>query len=112
MVAATVTATAQQTQTPAPSQSAAADDKAATDKRLRDLEDRIVALEGELRQLKAQGTQPGQTTNAAAPATPPSTAPQTQVGAAEGAAGAATQSENVRLGGAGGAASKGLNPDI
>ena len=115
VICAFLSATAQQPQgasaPSAPSQSAA-DDKAATDKRLRDLEDRIVALEGELRQLKAQGTQPGQTTNAAAPTTPPSAAPQTQVGAAEGAAGAATQSENVRLGGAGGAASKALNPDI
>ncbi|MGZ4900980.1 MAG: hypothetical protein ACXV8X_15080, partial [Candidatus Angelobacter sp.] len=110
-----LSATAQQPQGAAapsvPSQSAA-DDKAAMEQRMRDLEDRIVALEGELRQLKAQGTQPGQTTNAAAPTTPPSAAPQTQVNAEQGAAGATSQAETIRLGGAGGAASKALNPDL
>src|SRR5258708_7188068 len=115
MICAFLSASAQQPQSapaPAPSTQSVSDDKVATDQKLRDLEDRIVALEGEIRQLKAQGAQPGQNPNAAAPANPPAAAPQTQVGAAEGAAGAATQSENVRLGGAGGAASKALNPDI
>ncbi|MCU1256701.1 MAG: hypothetical protein JWM83_3000, partial [Candidatus Angelobacter sp.] len=113
MICAFLSATAQQPQsTPTPSTQSAPDDRTAMDQRLRDFEDRIVALEGEIRQLKAQGTQPAQNPNAAAPANPPSAAPQTQVAAAEGAAGAATQSDNVRLGGAGGAASKALNPDI
>src|SRR5258707_240274 len=113
MICAFLSATAQQPQSaPAPSTQSASDDKVATDQKLRDLEDRIVALGGKTRKLKAQGAQPGQTPNAAAPANPPAAAPQTQVGGAEGAAGAATQSENVRLGGAGGAASKALNPDI
>ena len=114
MICAFLSATAQQPQsTPAPSAPAQAGTDAATEQRLRDLEDRIVALEGEIRQLKAQGQQPAQNPNAAAPATAPAAAPQTQVSAAEqGAAGAAPQSENVRLGGAGGAASKALNPDI
>jgi hypothetical protein len=111
-----LSATAQSPQsTPAPSapSQSAANDNAAMEQKLRDLEDRIVALEGEIRQLKAQGPQPAQNPSAAAPATPPAAAPQTQVAAAEqGAAGAATQSENVRLGGAGGAASKALNPDV
>jgi len=88
------------------------------EKRLQDLEDRVVMLEGELRQLKAQQTQPASpasstTTTAAAPATPSGAAPQPQTASAgQGSAGAATQAENVRLGGAGGAASKALNPDI
>jgi hypothetical protein len=115
IICAFLSATAQTPQsTPAPSAPAqsAANDNAAMEQKLRDLEDRIVALEGEIRQLKAQGTQPAQNPSAAAPATPPAAAPQTQVAAAEGAAGAATQSENVRLGGAGGAASKALNPDV
>src|ERR1051326_3566780 len=102
-------------QNPAPGQ--AADEKAAMEKRLRDLEDRVVMLEGELRQLKAQQGQPAQPAApaeaGAAPGTPPSTAPQTQASAAgQGAAGATSQSETVRLGGAGGAAAKALNPDI
>src|SRR5438270_7063172 len=108
-----VAATAQQPQISAPAQ--AADDKAATEKRLRDLEDRVVMLEGELRQLKAQQTQPAQApaTTAAAPATPAGNAPQPQATAtSQGAAGATSQAETIRLGGAGGAASKALNPDI
>jgi hypothetical protein len=116
---ASVVATAQPPQSPAPAQTA--DDKAAMEKRLQDLEDRVVMLEGELRQLKAQQpgspaqtAQPGaQAGAAAAPATPPSAAPQAQASAAsQGAAGATSQSETVRLGGAGGAAAKALNPDI
>ena len=98
-----------QANTPAQSNT---DDKAAMEQRLRDLEDRVVMLEGEIRQLKAQGTQSGQGANATASATPPSAAPQTQVSAEQGAPGAASQSETVRLGGAGGAASKALNPDV
>src|SRR6476469_1167294 len=111
MACAFLSAAAQQPQCAAPAQSAS-DDKAATEQRLRDLEDRIVALEGEIRQLKAQGPQPGQTTTAAAPTTPPSAAPQPQVSADQGAAGATSQAETVRLGGAGVAASKALNPDV
>jgi hypothetical protein len=109
-----------QPQNSAPAQTA--DDKSTMEKRLRDLEDRVVMLEGELRQLKAQQgpaqpaqpAAPGQpATTAAAPTTAPSAAPQTEATAAsQGAAGATSQSESVRLGGAGGAASKALNPDI
>src|SRR5882672_5391285 len=68
MVVASLAATAQQ-QTAAPAQSST-DDKVAMDQRLRDLEDRIVMLEGEIRQLKAQGTQPAAGT-APAPAAQP-----------------------------------------
>ncbi len=107
-----ITAWAQQPQATAP-----ADDKAAMEKRLQDLEDRVVMLEGELRQLKAQQGAPAQpsqpTTATAAPATPPSAAPQsTATAASQGAAGTTSQAETVRLGGAGGAAAKALNPDI
>lgn len=108
-----LTLPAQQPQGSASAQ--AADDKAAMEKRLRDLEDRVVMLEGELRQFKAQQAtpaQPSQPTTAAAPTIPPSAAPQTQVSAEQGAAGATSQAETIRLGGAGGAASKALNPDV
>jgi hypothetical protein len=116
---ASVVATAQPPQNPAAPQ-AGSDDKAAMEKRLQDLEDRVVTLEGELRQLKSQQSAPAQpgapgapAQAAAAPATPPSTAPQTQASAAsQGAAGATSQAETVRLGGAGGAAAKALNPDV
>ncbi len=98
-------ANAQQTSaTPAPQSSG---DLAAMEQRMRDLEDRVITLEGQLRQLKAQG---GTT---APPATPPS-APTVQTSSTteQGAAGSAAQVEEPRLGGAGAAASKALNPDV
>jgi hypothetical protein len=81
-------------------------DNAALEQKIRDLEDRLVALEGQMRVMKAQ----------AAP--PPATSPT------GGSAEAATQgppppvenvaiaSNPVNLGGAGGSAAKALNPDI
>jgi hypothetical protein len=83
------------------------------EQKIRDLEDRLVMLEGQVRQLKAQGSvAPSQ--NVAAPSTTVSgeqptqaaTTPQSAAGYTAGAA------DNVRLGGAGGAASKALNPDV
>ena len=118
MVVCGFAASAQQPQSSTPATTPAqTDDKAAMEKRLRDLEDRVVMLEGELRQLKAQGAQPSQPApapNAAAtPAIPPGAAPQPQATAAsQGAAGATSQAETIRLGGAGGAAAKALNPDV
>jgi hypothetical protein len=97
---------AQQPQTSAPQ--AAGDDKAALEQRLRDLEDRVVTLEGELRQLKAQNAQPAQPP-AGAPAATPSGG---QAAAAPQPAAPASQAEAVRLGGAGVSAAKALNPDI
>jgi hypothetical protein len=120
MVAVTITAIASPAkaqanpapQTNAPAQSTA-DDKAAMDQRLRDLEDRIVMLEGEIRQLKAQGAPPAAGTATAQSGTQPSPAPTQEPGAQQPAAGAPpSQTETVRLGGAGGAAGKALNPDI
>ena len=90
-------------------------DVSALEQKVRDLEDRVVLLEGELRQLKAQGAQPpaaAPPAGTAAPATPPGTAPP-QVTSQQGAAGSLPpQGETVRLGGAGAAAAKALNPDI
>src|SRR6266853_5206578 len=104
-------ATAQQT-APAPA-SGTSSDTSALEQKIRDLEDRLVMLEGQVRQLKAQGV-PAPAQNAAAAATPSSaTASQDQVATPQGAAGyTAGAGDNVRLGGAGGAAAKALNPDI
>jgi len=80
--------------------SASAADTTALEQKIRDLEDRVIALEGQVRTLKAQ-------------AAPPATAPTT--GSIESAAAAPAQSvapAPVSLGGAGGSAAKALNPDI
>jgi len=111
MILLTCAATAQQT-AGAPG-AGSSGDVSAMEQKIRDLEDRLVMLEGQVRQLKAQGTQaPSQ--NAVAPATDLSApAAQTQVTAPEEAVpSAVTAGDNVRLGGAGGAAAKALNPDI
>ncbi|HEV2988206.1 MAG TPA: hypothetical protein VG759_07180 [Candidatus Angelobacter sp.] len=86
---------------------------AALEQKVRDLEDRIIMLEGELRQLKAQQPKPAETTTAG-PITPPSApSTQAQVSTQQGAAGyPASGGENVRLGGAGVGAATALNPDI
>ena len=90
---------------------AAASDNAALEQKIRDLEDRIVALEGQVRMLKSQPSA------ASAPAGPgqPSPAPTPSPTSAEATGQASTQpapQEPVRLGGAGTAAAKALNPDI
>ena len=78
---------------------------------VRELEDRVIALEGQVRMLKAAAqpaAQPGEAVAGAAavPQTPGATAaPATQAEAL-----ATTQGPN--LGGAGGSAAKALNPDI
>jgi hypothetical protein len=82
----------------------------AMEQRMRELEDRVIALEGQIRILKAAAAQPAPAQPAAAEATAqtqtaPALAPETQ-----GAALATTQGPN--LGGAGGSAAKALNPDI
>src|SRR5882672_4571580 len=85
-------------------------DSAALERKIRDLEDRLVMLEGQVRQLKAASA-PASSQNAAVPAPPP--ASQNQDTTPQGAAGyTAGAADNVRLGGAGGAAAKALNPDI
>ena len=75
---------------------------AAVLERVRELEDRVIALEGQLRQLKSQPPPPSA---AAASAAPEALA---AVGAAPGGGG----TQAGILGGAGGSAAKALNPDI
>ena len=90
-------------------------DNAALMEKIRDLEDRIVAMEGQIRQLKSQQAAP----SAVAGPTPAATS-EASAGAAAGpqagsmppvAAVSATTQEPA-LGGAGGSAAKALNPDI
>ncbi|HWZ45493.1 MAG TPA: hypothetical protein VNW97_18605 [Candidatus Saccharimonadales bacterium] len=75
---------------------------AALEQKVRDLEDRMALLEGQLRQLKAQQMAPQ----------PPATQPQTPGEPATVATAPAPPLEPVRLGGAGASAAKALNPDI
>jgi hypothetical protein len=87
-------------QQPAPTPPASQDISALLQK-ISDLEDRVVSLEGQVRQLKAQGAQPPAGGTPAPAATPePGAAPVT------------TAQVEPRLGGAGAAAAKALNPDI
>ncbi len=106
MVAVTMSA-AQQTQA-APAQPSA-QDISALEQKIRDLEDRVVMLEGQIRQMKAQAAPaPAATPAPGAPPTaqPSEPAAQPQVAVQQVPAG------EPRLGGAGAAASKALNPDI
>src|SRR5262252_5700633 len=96
-------------------------DNAALLQKIRDLEDRVILLEGQVRTLKSQEAPP-----APAPAPQPGAeaqaqAPQAPTAPAESAAQAATpptatatstQTQAGILGGAGGSAAKALNPDI
>lgn len=94
-------------------------DNAALLQKIRDLEDRVIALEGQVRLLKSQGA--AAPAPAAAPATPPA---QTQAAAAQQAPVTPTPSptstaaapeattQSAALGGAGASAAKALNPDI
>src|ERR1700694_6350108 len=77
---------------------------AALEQKVRDLEDRLIALEGQMRVLKAQAGQAP-----AAPAAPPAEAAHEAPAPAGSVAAASTP---VSLGGAGGSAAKALNPDI
>jgi hypothetical protein len=87
-------------------------DTSALEQKIRDLEDRLVMLEGQVRQLKAQGPA-APSPNVAAPAAPASAEPSQVATTPQGAAGyTAPAGDNVRLGGAGGAAAKALNPDV
>src|SRR6266478_7230792 len=95
--------------------SAQSDNSALTQK-IRDLEDRVIAMEGQIRQLKTEQASRAQPATTAVPNAESSTqeaspTPQSQplaVGAVTSGAGTQT----VVLGGAGGSAAKALNPDI
>src|SRR5437660_3853714 len=81
-------------------------DNAALQQKIRDLEDRLIALEGQVRLLKSQ---------AASPTTPSAATTETAaqaVPAAPTTAAPLSQAQAISLGGAGGSAAKALNPDI
>lgn len=86
--------------------SASAPDVAALQQQIKDLEDRVISLEGQVRMLKSAQPVPAPTEATSASA---SAAPQTAV-SGEGAAGMVGQTPSY--GGAGGSAAKALNPDI
>jgi hypothetical protein len=97
-------------------------DNAAVLQKVRELEDRVIALEGQIRQLKTQ-QQPAAAAAATGAQTPMPAGPQSQTSAAPAQAGPVptpgsvpTAGEGITqaatLGGAGGSAAKALNPDI
>jgi hypothetical protein len=83
--------------------SASGSDTAILEQKVRDLEDRIVALEGQMRVMKASTAQAPAAAPAAESATGQAPVPAEAVVAAP---------TPVSLGGAGGSAAKALNPDI
>lgn len=88
-------------------------DNAAMMQKMRDLEDRVIALEGQLRALKSQAAPaPATVPAAAAPAEAASAPAQAAPQEAAAATPAYTSPQPVSLGGAGGSAAKALNPDI
>jgi hypothetical protein len=111
MVLLTCVATAQQ---PANvSSPGSGSDVSALEQKIRDLEDRMVMLEGQIRQLKAQGAGAPPQSAAAPSASVSASATQAQgTTPPEALPSTAYAGDNVRLGGAGSAAAKALNPDI
>jgi hypothetical protein len=101
----------------APQQGTAAD-SSAMEQRMRELEERVISLEGQVRMLKAaqaqpaapQPTQPEAPAEAAAAGAPSQATPQPSAPAQTQTAILAGQEPT--LGGAGGSAAKALNPDI
>jgi hypothetical protein len=95
-------------------------DNAALMEKIRDLEDRIVAMEGQIRQLKSQQAAPsadsGTAATASAETAPVAAGSQTQASPLPPRGSVASVNEATTqepaLGGAGGSAAKALNPDI
>ncbi|HYL13806.1 MAG TPA: hypothetical protein VEV41_12270 [Terriglobales bacterium] len=93
-------------------------DNSALMQKIRDLEDRVISLEGQVRILKSQQVPPAQpTTPGAAPeagvqAAAPTPQGQVPLPPTPVAAAPVTQEQAIALGGAGGSAAKALNPDI
>src|SRR5215472_8598823 len=106
-----LSASAQQTATPA---QAPAQDNSAMEQRMRELEDRVIALEGQIRMLKTVQAQtpPAQPAAGAAPAEAAAPQPATPPAQTQEAALASISQGGPNLGGAGGSAAKALNPDI
>ncbi len=91
-------------------------DTAALMQKIRDLEDRVIAMEGQIRQLKAEPAPPTQPSPTAVPnaelgAQAAQSVPQTQP-ASPATVASESGAQTVVLGGAGGSAAKALNPDI
>src|SRR5690242_9544474 len=85
-----------------------APDVAAMQQQIRDLQDRIISLEGQMRILKSAQPAAGAPAEAVAqPSAPATPAQQMPVSAVTPAA-----EQTLTLGGAGGSAAKALNPDI
>lgn len=94
-------------------------ENAALLQKIRDLEDRVIALEGRVRILKSQTspasipTQAPGTARASEQAAAPAGQAQPQAAPSAAAAPApVTQTQAISLGGAGGSAAKALNPDV
>jgi len=97
-------------------------DTAALEQRIKDLEERLIALEGQVRMLKSGQAQPAavpqpqpagaQPAETAAQAPPPIAAPAPTPAPTEAQAGLATAGGQLPIYGGASAASKALNPDI
>jgi hypothetical protein len=91
-------------------------DTAVLMQKIRDLEDRVIAMEGQIRQLKTEQAPPTQPATTAVPNAESGTqaagaVPQSQLPSL-GAVVSGAEAQTVVLGGAGGSAAKALNPDI
>jgi hypothetical protein len=103
-----------------PTQQGSAPGSSAMEQRMRELEDRVIALEGQVRVLKAAQAQPapvppapGQApVEAAVPSAPGAPVQTTPPAPPTQAAALAGMTQEPSLGGAGGSAAKALNPDI
>jgi hypothetical protein len=98
-----------------PEAASAQPDNAALVQKIRDLEDRMIALEGQIRQMKTQQTPPAEPATAAVSNAESGTQPAIPTLQSQPATAAAVTSPaetQVTLGGAGGSAAKALNPDI
>ncbi len=87
-------------------------DTATLMQKIRELEDRVILLEGQVRILKTQEAPPARAVPTGQPAASAEQAPETASRAAVLPSGASTQTQSGILGGAGGSAAKALNPDI
>jgi hypothetical protein len=92
-----------------PSQTSAPD-LSAMQQQIKDLQERIISLEGQIRLLKSAPPAPAAPAEATAPQ--PAPAPAAQVPETQAAALSAPGGQTPIFGGAGGSAAKALNPDI
>ena len=86
-------------------------DSAALLQKIRDLEDRVISLEGQVRLLKSQAA-PAPSPVTAPPATRETAAQSQAAPVSPSVAAPLSQAQAISLGGAGGSAAKALNPDI